>query len=71
MEYNWAPVSSGVSQGTGLEPLLFLLCINDITTDTNSEISLFADDCLLSRNQRYRGHCETSGGCTAVDCLRC
>ena len=35
---------------------------NDITKDIDSEIRLFADDCLLSRNQRYRGHCEISGG---------
>ena len=55
---------SGVPQCTVLGPLLFSLYINDITTDTDSEIRLFADDCvcLLSRNQRYRGHCETSGG---------
>ena len=62
---DWAPVLSGVPQGTVLGPVLFSLYINDITTDIDSEIRLFADDCLLSRNQRYRGHCETSGGYTA------
>ena len=58
---NWALVLSCVPQGTVLGPLLFSLYINDITTDIVSEIRLFADDCLLLRNQRYRGHCETSG----------
>ena len=43
---DWAPVLSGVPQGTVLGPLLFSLYINDISTDT--ETKLFADDCLLS-----------------------
>ena len=42
------PVVSGVPQGTVLGPLLFSLHINDITADIESEIRLFADDCLLS-----------------------
>ena len=32
-----------------LGPLLFLLNINDITKDINSDIRLFADDCILYR----------------------
>ena len=43
---DWAPVLSGVPQGTVLGPLLFSLYINDITTDIDSEIRLFADDCV-------------------------
>ena len=43
---NWALVLSGVSQGTVLGPLLFSLCINDISLDTESEIRPFADDCV-------------------------
>ena len=44
----WAPVLSGVPQGIVLGPLLFSLYINDISTDTDTEIRLFADDCVLS-----------------------
>ena len=45
----WAPVSSGVPQSTVLGPLLFSLYIIDITTDIDSEIRLFADDCVCYR----------------------
>ena len=44
-----APVLSGVPQGTVLEHLLFSLYINDISTDIDSEIRLFADDCVCYR----------------------
>ena len=44
-----APVLSGVPQGTVLGPVLFSLYINDITTDIDSEIRLFADDCVCYR----------------------
>ena len=43
---DWAPVVSGVRQGTFLGPLLFSLHINDIMSDIESEIRLFADDCV-------------------------
>ena len=46
---DWAPVLSGAPQGTVLDPLLFSLYINDISTDTDSEIRLFADDCVCYR----------------------
>ena len=46
---DWAPVVSGVPQGTVLGPLLFSLHINDITADIESEIRLFADDCVCHR----------------------
>ena len=42
---DWAPVLSGVPRGTILGPLLFSLYINDISSDIESEIRLFADDC--------------------------
>ena len=46
---DWAPVVSGVLQGTVLGPLLFSLHINDIMSDIESEIRLFADDCVCYR----------------------
>ena len=54
------PLLSGVSRGTVLGPLLFSLYINDISTDIDSEIRLFADDCVCYReikdtiSERYR-----------------
>ena len=46
---DWAPVVSGVLQGTVLGPLLFPLHINDIMADIESEIRLFADDFVCYR----------------------
>ena len=45
----WAPVLSGVPQGNVLGPLLFSLYINDIMVGIESEIRLFADDCVCYR----------------------
>ena len=52
---DWAPIVSGVLQGTILGPLLFSLHINDITADIESEISLFADECVCYREIKDKG----------------
>ena len=46
---DWAPIVSGVLQCTILGPLLFSLHINDTMSDIESEIRLFADDCVCYR----------------------
>ena len=43
---DWSTVVSGVPQCTVLGPLLFSLHISDITSVIESEIRLFADDCV-------------------------
>ena len=43
---------SGVPQDTVLGPLLFSLHINDTMSDIESEIKLFADDCVCYREIR-------------------
>ena len=47
MESAWNFIRAGVPQGSILEPLLFLLFINDIVTNIGSNIRLFADDTSL------------------------
>lgn len=42
-------VVSAVPQGSVLAPILFLLFINDITSQVESKIRFFADDCVLYR----------------------
>jgi retron-type reverse transcriptase len=42
-------VTSGVPQGSVLSPLLFLAYVNDIWRNTESNIRLFADDCVIYR----------------------
>ena len=44
---SWKEVKTGVPQGSVLGPLLFLIYINDIQHDIDSDCFLFADDMLL------------------------
>ena len=44
-------VTSDVSQGSVLGPLLFLAYVNDIWRNMESTIRLFADDCVIYRKK--------------------
>ena len=60
VKFDWAPVLSGVPQGTVLGPLLFSMYINDISSDIESEIRLLADDCVCYREIKDEEDNETS-----------
>ena len=50
IQSSWSIVTSGVSQGSVLGPLLFTIFVNDIPHIVRSDIYLFADDIKLSRS---------------------
>ena len=52
------PVLSGVSQGSVLGPVLFLIFINDLPDNIRSSVRLFADDCVLYRNIKSPIDCQ-------------
>ena len=46
-ESNWMCLKAGVPQGSVLDPILFLVYINDLTDNISSDMRHFADDSSL------------------------
>ena len=47
---SWQLIKAGVPQGSVVEPILFLIYINDIGHNLTAKPSLFADDTSLSKH---------------------
>ena len=47
MYSDWAPVISGIPQGSVIAPILFLIYINDLPNNLKSTVRLFADDTII------------------------
>ena len=49
----WRPVTSGVPQGSVLDPLLFAIYVNDLPLIVSSNLFMFADDLKLYTEINY------------------
>lgn len=54
---DWAPVTSGIPQGSVLGPVMFILYINDMPDVVHSLIRMFADDTKIFREIACKNDC--------------
>ena len=58
-EYSeWFVVIIGVQQGSELEPIFFLIYVNDMQETVNSNVKMFADDTKIFRTLKNKSDCE-------------
>jgi ribonuclease P/MRP protein subunit RPP40 len=53
------PVSSGVTQGSNLGPILFNIFVNDVVQYVNGVVFLYADDLKIVKYIRTPSDCES------------